>query len=179
MTQHIPETEQKANLSVSVVLGDITRVKVDAIATIIRPDLEITGSLNKSIFREAGPELDDFILENIIEPREYDTFIVPGFQLPAEQIIFSVLPIWRTDLDIIDKHLHNAVRGIMEVARQSNVTSLALPLLCCGKKGYPLSRGIRLILQGVSERLGPPITHINFTCNDREAVDIYKKRLDI
>lgn len=178
MKQEIAEPSKKANhISVGVSKGDITKANVDAIATVIRPDLEIKGSLNNAIFQEGGSELDDFILENIIEPREGDIFTTPGFDLISRNIIFGVVPAWRSDLDIVDKHLLNAARGITNAAKLIRASTLAIPLICCGKKGYPLNRGIRLILQGVSERVGSPLKHIEFICDDEEAVQIYRKRL--
>ena len=178
MSPEISETGKKANkISVGVSMGDITKANVDAIATVIKPDLEIKGSLNTSIFKAGGADLDDFILENIILPRENDIFTTPGFDMIARNIIFAVVPLWRSDLDIVDKHILNAARGITNAAREIGATTLAMPLICCGRKGYPLSRGIRLILQGISERAGPPIKHIEFICDEEDAINIYRKRL--
>ncbi len=159
-------------------LSDITKAKIDGIANVITPDLEIRGRLNAAIFKAAGEELDDFILENIIAPREKDTFITPGYNLPAKNIIFSVVPSWRSDLDIIDKHLLDAITTIVEAAKINNIETLGIPLICCGRKGYPLSRGVRLILQGVFESAGPPLKHIEFICDDPDAVRLYLKRLE-
>ncbi len=179
MTQDVAETEANANILVTVQKADITTLKVDAIASVIRPTLDIHGSLNSAIFAKAGHQLDDFILDNILKPKEGDVFSTPGFGLPAKEIIFAVLPAWRSDLDIIDKHLLTAIRGIIETACQSGVTSLAIPMICCGRKGYPKDRGIRLILQGVSERLKAPLMSLYFICYDDEAVKLYRQRLDI
>ncbi len=179
MSQEITESEEKANLLVGVVKGDITKVQTQAIVTVIHSDLAIKGSLNEAIFAAAGPELDAFILENVIAPHVNDVFVVPGFDLPAKRIIFSIVPAWRSDLDIVDKHLTNAVRGIIETATKMGLTEISIPLICCGQKGYPLQRGIRLILQGIVDRISPPLQRINFVCDKDEAVQIYKKRLNI
>ena len=108
-----------------------------------------------------------------------DVFTTPGFGLPSKYIIFSVVPAWRSDLDILDKHLTNAMRGIVETAVKMKITELSVPLICCGRKGYPLQRGIRLILQGLIDRVEPPLKKINFICDNDEAVSIYKKRMNM
>ncbi|MCB9965143.1 MAG: macro domain-containing protein [Rhodospirillales bacterium] len=177
MSQDIADTGANAKILVEIYTGDITHLPIEAVATIITPNLDIHGRLNRALFSAAGPEMDAFILDHVLEPQVGDVFAVPGFHLPAQQVLFAVVPIWRSDLDIIDKHLIEAVRGLVTTARQKGIKDLAIPLLASGRKGYPQERGVRLILQGVSESAGPPLRRICFVCETGDVAVLYRQRL--
>src|SRR5262245_27765312 len=88
---------------ITLVEGDITRQKVDAIVTFLPLSLEYRGEINAGILVGAGEQLDKFILENIYKPKVGDVYTVPGFNLPCEHIFFCIVPIKRLDMDRPDK----------------------------------------------------------------------------
>ena len=177
MTQEIAEQLENAkNIQVDVFMADITSLPVEAIAMVITPDLSLQGRLNEAIFGQAGPELDEYMLSHIITPKEGQTYILPGFDLPAKHIIMAVMPHWRSDLDVIDRHLLNAVKGIVRKACEHNITEIAIPILCSGRGGYPKPRAVRLIIQGVQESISPPLRRVCFVCEKKEGLDLYRKR---
>jgi O-acetyl-ADP-ribose deacetylase (regulator of RNase III) len=160
-----------------VTRGDLAKQHIQALACCIPPDLTIKGSLNTHLFERAGPKLDEMILEEIVAPRPGDVFSVPGFQLPAEHLFFAVMPFWRSDMDILDKHQVNAVRGIMEACHTHHISRIAFPLLNCGAKGYPLERGVRLLIQGIFDRFFTGIEEVRIICPSERAEQVVVERL--
>ena len=86
---------------------------VNAILTFLPDTLEYRGALNLAIHAAAGQAMDDFLLENIYKPRRGDVYAVPGFNLPADHILFGITPDWRTDFERDDRDLLNCVRAAM------------------------------------------------------------------
>lgn len=162
---------------IKIVQGDITKLDVGAIVTLVPQDLEYKGSLNKSILDAAGAALDDFILEHIVQPKIGDVYTVPGFDLPCQHIIVCVVPVWRTEFDRQDRQLLNVCRKAVEQASDMRITSIAIPPLATGRKGFPLKRGVRLILQGIAERLDDRLDAVYVVSNDERHVSAFEDKL--
>lgn len=182
MTQHISEADKESNRDhlchFTVFKGDIAQQRTEAIALVIPQHLEIKGSLNTSVFQQAGAEMDTYILENIIAPKVGDVFVLPGFNLNAQKVIMSVIPSWRSDLDVLDKHIKAAVAQIFDQAQKQGISSISIPPICLGKIGYKPERGIRLLLEAMFSSMRVPILReIRFVSNKSEHIDIYKARL--
>ncbi len=177
-----PDSETIANphliQRIKLASGDILQQKVDAIVTTIPKTLEIEGKLNSDLMAYTGDQLDEFILENIYKPRAGDTFIVPGFNLPADWVIFSVVPNWRTEFDRTDRDLLKAYRGAMEAAVSQGFHSVAFPALITGRKGFPLARAARLAIQGIMERIDASIIDVRIVCFNPDAREPYARRLE-
>lgn len=182
MTQDISEAEQESNSDdlchFTVLKGDVTQQHMDVIGLVIPHHLEIKGSLNRSVFQHAGSELDDYILEHIIAPKPGDVFVTPGFHLRTPNLIFAVIPSWRSDLDVLDKHIKVAISQIFDQAYKHGFRSIALPPICLGKIGYKPERGIRLLQEAMfsSFRAGA-LREIRFVSQNQEHINIYKARL--
>lgn len=162
---------------VKLVRGDIIQQKVDAIVTTIPRTLEISGKLNTDLMEYTGDQLDEYILENILKPKPGDTFIVPGFNLLADHVVFSVVPNWRTEFDRTDRDLLKAYRGAMELVVERGFKTVAFPALITGRKGFPLARASRLAVQGIMERMDRSVSEVRIVCFNPEVEKYYLKRL--
>jgi len=182
MNKEITEAGKESNSDdvchFTVLQGDVGKQHIDAIGMVIPHHLEIKGTLNISVFEQAGEELDNYILENIVSPKPGDVFTTPGFNLPARDIIFSVIPSWRSDLDVLDKHIKVAVQNIFAMAKQKGIVSIAVPPLCLGKIGYKPERGIRLMLDAIFSSIDPRYIHeVRFVSDTPEHIRIFKEKL--
>jgi O-acetyl-ADP-ribose deacetylase (regulator of RNase III) len=180
MLRFLSEAKGPSNPNLSLIkltTGDITAQTVDAIVTLIPQNLEYRGSINTAILKAAGEKMDEFLLENIYRPRPGDAYAVPGFGLPCKNILFCVVPVWRSELDRDDKHLLIAVRKAMELARAMSLKTIAFPPLGAGKKSYPPARAARLMIQGITERIDEGFHEIHITCRDKDTMYHYRERL--
>ena len=162
---------------ITLVQGDITRQKMDAIVTFIPQNLEYRGEINAAILAGAGERLDEFVLENIYKPRPGDIYAVPGFDLPCGHIFFCVVPPWRDDIDRPDRYLLNACRRAMETAHEMGLKTIAFPPLGSGWRGFPKPRAARLMLQGISERLDEGFEEVRIVARTERTLDVFRERL--
>ncbi len=182
MNKEITEAGKESNSDhvchFTVLQGDVGKQHIEAIALVIPHHLEIKGALNTSVFEQAGSELDTYILENIVTPKPGDVFMTSGFNLPAKNIIFAVIPSWRSDLDVLDKHIKVAIQSIFGIAKEQKISGIALPPLCLGKIGYKPERGIRLMLDAMFTAIDPRSIHeVRFVSDTPEHIRIYKEKL--
>lgn len=162
---------------IKLVMGDICEQEVGAVITLIPQSLEYTGAINKAIFKNAGEEMDEFVLDNMYKPKAGDVYAVPGFNLPCKNIIFAVRPNWKSDFEREDKHLTACIRKSIVLAKCMLLGSIALPPLASGKHGFGKGRAARLMIQAIIDRLDERVDEVRVVCNDQETFDIYKKRL--
>lgn len=162
------------------VRGDLLAQKgVDAIVATLTPDLEHTGSLNRELFEVSGVLLDNFVLENIFQPRVGAVYAVPAFNLPMEHILFVVMTRWQTDFDRNDRDLIRAYRAIMRTAQEMGVKRVAVPVLGTGLgyKAFPSQRAARLAVQTVAERFHAPVEEVRFVCNREDTYEAFVRAL--
>lgn len=162
---------------IRLIRGDIAEVEADAIFSLLPHSLEYSGSINQGLFNSAGPQMDEFVLEHIYQPRIGDVYAVPGFNLLAKNIIFSFRPPWRNDFDREDKHLVSCVRKAMVLAKCMLLRKVAIPPLAAGKHGYGPRRSARLVLQGVMDRIDNQFEEVIIVCIDDVTYNAYRERL--
>ena len=148
-------------------VGDITRLKVDAIVNAANSSLLGGGGVDGAIHRAAGPGLlDECRTLNGCETGQAK--ITGGYNLPAAHVIHTVGPIYsgrQTD----EEDLHNCYWNSLEVARANNLHSIAFPGISTGVYGYPKKDAARIALSTVKEWLDKnpdydmEITLVNFS----------------
>ncbi|GJL85227.1 MAG: hypothetical protein DHS20C02_10020 [Micavibrio sp.] len=162
---------------IKLVQGNIAQQDVDAIISLIPQNLEYRGQVNNELLKDAGEQLDEFILENIYKPRVGDVYAVPGFGLPCEHVLFGITPDWRNDFDREDGHLLKVLRKTLELARGMGLTRIALPPLASGKNGFPKQRAARLIVQAIENRLDEDFDEIRIVCVADRTLRVFEERL--
>ena len=161
-----------------MIYGDSTdSLAVESIVSCLKPDLDISGSLNQSIMKAAGERLDDFIIENFYKPRPGDVFSVPGFNLPVENIIYTISKPWQDGLHSEDRDLLRCYRRPMKMAVRMGWKRLAFPALATGYKCFPPKRSARLALQGILQRIDQSFDEIKIVCNRDETYQAFLERM--
>jgi O-acetyl-ADP-ribose deacetylase (regulator of RNase III) len=121
---------------IEVVVGDITRLRLDVVVNAANSSLLGGGGVDGAIHRAAGPLLRRYCSDlggcPVGEAR-----LSPGFQLPARWLVHTVGPIWRGGAAGESELLANCYRNSFELARKQQARSIAFPGISTGAYGYP------------------------------------------
>ena len=147
---------QWGKTKVSIVRGDITDQKVDAIVNAANSSLMGGGGVDGAIHRGGGPE----ILRECRRVRQDEwpaglpagrAVITTGGRLMAKYVIHTVGPVWRGGHENEPEVLADCYRNALEIARSRGMKSVAFPSISTGAYGYPIQEASRVALKTVKD----------------------------
>ncbi len=136
----------------SVLKGDITKLKVDVIVNAAAPDLLGGAGVDGAIHRAAGPGL-------VAQCRTLggcetgDAKITGGYRLPATAVIHTVGPIWHGGDQGEPELLASCYRQSLALAEEYDLKTIAFPAISCGVYGYPISLAVEVAVSTIREHL--------------------------
>jgi O-acetyl-ADP-ribose deacetylase (regulator of RNase III) len=163
---------------ITVVPGDITRQKVDAIVNAANERLRGGGGVDGAIHRAAGPQL----LEECIQIGGCPTGearITKGYRLPARYVIHTVGPVWHGGDRGEPEKLAACYRNSLKLAAENGVRTIAFPGISTGVYGYPLEDATRLALTTLRDCLAelPAIEEVRFVTFGERATEVAQRAL--
>jgi O-acetyl-ADP-ribose deacetylase (regulator of RNase III) len=170
-----------------LVLGDITKLRVDAIVNAANSSLT-GGGVDGAIHRAAGPELLAEC-EKIAAGRRGlpggpcpagDAVITAAYRLPCKHVIHTVGPVWRGGRQGDRELLASCYRKSILIAANAGLSSIAFPNISTGVYGYPKEEAARTAVETVRKTLPetPGIMRVIFACFDAENHALYARLLD-
>lgn len=165
-------------MKISIDLGDITKLKVDAIVNAANKSLLGGGGVDGAIHRAAGREL-------LAECRTLhgcetgEAKITGGYNLPAKHVIHTVGPIYSGSSQDPIK-LAACYQNSLELAKANDLHSIAFPAISTGVYGYPKEDAAKLAAETVKTWLDANAgydMHVIFSCFDARTKVLYETYL--
>ena len=139
-------------MGLSCILGDITKIKADAIVNAANTSLLGGGGVDEAIHRAAGPELLQEC-RTLHGCRTGEAKITKGYQLPAYYVIHTPGPIWyggnQNEADLLKNSYYNS----LWLAEQYQCKTVAFPSISTGVYRYPLELAAPIAVNTITEFL--------------------------
>ena len=136
----------------SVIVGDITKLEVDAVVNAAKTSLAGGGGVDGAIHAAAGSALVEACLPLAPCPVG-EARVTPGFRLPAKYVVHTVGPVYRDGLSGEPQLLASAYRAALEAAAAVGARSIAFPGISTGIYGYPVESATKIAIATIREYL--------------------------
>ena len=170
---------QKLKSLISIEIGDITKLSVDAIVNAANKSLLGGGGVDGAIHRAAGPELLTECMK-LNGCATGEAKITKGYRLKAKYVIHTVGPVYHGKPSDAEE-LASCYRSSLELVKQNDVHSIAFPAISTGVYGYPQKEAaeiaLRTILGWLSENADYEMAVV-MSCFDREMAEVYRKAME-
>jgi len=159
---------------ITVVEGDITTQRVDAIVNAANTTLLGGGGVDGAIHRAAGPELlaECYTLGGCATGLAK---ITKGYRLPARFVIHTVGPVWRDGDHGEDELLASCYRSCFALVEQHQIRTVAFPSISTGAFGFPMEHAARIAVTEARDFLqrNSIVEKILLVCFGRSAFDMH------
>lgn len=170
------DSKQIGSGTIHFQLGDITKIKVDAIVNPANDRLILGGGVAGAIARAGGPTIQEECY------RIGGTFvggavITGGGNLPVNYVIHAVGP--RMGEGNENEKLKNATINSLKIAEDKDITSIAFPAISTGIFGYPVDRCAKIMLKVCKDYLRNEgqVKDIYFCLWDKSTFDVFLETL--
>lgn len=165
-------------VTLTLVQGDITRIKADALVNAANSGLAGGGGVDGAIHRAGGPTI-------MAECRKIGgcptgSAVATGAgNLPAKYVFHAVGPIYHGRPDDA-RLLASAYRACLQLAEQYHIASIAFPALSAGIYGYPLDKAAPIALRAIIDHIKQPtsLKHVTVVLFGDKAYRAFEQTLE-
>jgi O-acetyl-ADP-ribose deacetylase (regulator of RNase III) len=166
----------------TLVVGDITRERVDAIVNAANAQLSGGGGVDGAIHRAAGPDLLSELKRRYTDCPTGSAVITGSGRLAEHGVLWvihAVGPIWRGGDRDEPAQLRSAYLAALRLADEAGAQTVALPAISCGVYGYPLAEGAAVAVSAVAEGLASArnVTEARFVLFSVETLGAFRQAL--
>ena len=160
-------------------LGDITKLKVDAIVNAANTTLLGGGGVDGAIHRAAGRELLEEC-RTLGGCKTGQSKITEAYRLPCRKVIHTVGPVWRGGAHGEAELLASCYDTALQLAASNGLKSIAFPCISTGVYGYPQRQAAQIALNTIQQHLenGSYSGEVIICCFLQEDYDIYLELLN-
>jgi O-acetyl-ADP-ribose deacetylase (regulator of RNase III) len=163
---------------IRLVVGDITKLSVDAVVTSANEALCGGHGVDGAIHRAAGPALfEECRTLGICNPGEAK--FTRGYLLPARYIIHTVGPIWEGGGCGEADTLQSCYTASLALAADRGIKSVAFPCIATGVYEFPRDLACEIAIESASPWLeSHELPHeVVLCCFEQEDAELYRERL--
>jgi len=168
-------------LKITVILGDITKLHVDAIVNAANHTLLGGGGVDGAIHRAAGPELLEEC-HTLGGCRTGEAKITAAYNLPCKYVIHTVGPVWYGGEHDEIKDLFNCYTNSMRLAEVYGCETVAFPCISTGVYHFPKEQAAQIAITAIKQisptlKAVKEVTLVCFSEEDKKIYDKLHKRL--
>jgi O-acetyl-ADP-ribose deacetylase (regulator of RNase III) len=158
----------------SIVKGDIVKMKTDAIVNAANTSLLGGGGVDGAIHRAAGPELLAEC-ETLNGCRTGEAKITQGYKLKAKFVIHTPGPIWRGGKWGEADLLANCYKNCLALAKENGVKTIAFPSISTGVYRFPVDQAAKIAVGEILNELSQDdaIEQVTIVCFDDHTKEVY------
>ena len=137
---------------IKIVVGDITKLKVDAIVNAANRTLLGGGGVDGAIHRAAGSGL----LEECMTLGGCETGqskMTDGYNLPCKKVIHTVGPVWYGGNHNERELLASCYNTAMRLAEENGLQSIAFSCISTGVYGFPKAEAAKIATEVLTKHL--------------------------
>jgi O-acetyl-ADP-ribose deacetylase len=163
---------------ITIIEGDITEQKVDAIINAANNSLLGGGGVDGAIHRAAGPKLLEEC-RTLNGCKTGEAKITKGYNLPARWVIHTVGPVWRGGNNREAELLALCYANSLVLAARQRCETVAFPAISTGAFGFPAAKASLIALRAVESYLsrGEYPKTVTMVCFSRKDFNTYTDAL--
>jgi O-acetyl-ADP-ribose deacetylase (regulator of RNase III) len=163
---------------ISIISGDITRIRADAIVNAANNSLLGGGGVDGAIHRAAGPELLEEC-RRLNGCKTGEAKLTKGYGLPAKYVIHTVGPVWRGGSEGEDGLLASCYRNCLKLAAENGIRTIAFPSVSTGAYGFPVKRAAKIAVAETARFLktDSSLEKVLMVCFDKATTEAYVEAL--
>jgi len=167
---------------IEAIIGDITKVEVDAIVNAANSSLLGGGGVDGAIHRAGGPAILEECKKIVAAQggcKTGEAVITTAGELRANFVIHTVGPIWNGGREKEPELLAACYRNSLNLAAVNNCRSIAFPSISTGVYRFPKPMASRIAVKTVADytlKRSLP-SKVLFVCFDQENFELIRSEL--